>query len=100
MTEHKRLPNVNRNVAPCKDCGERFTACSDRCPKDLRGEYGYKAWKAENYKIKKAEREYLKNSREDYLRSELREEYTQRYVRSRYRVDLYKGKTRSNGYGK
>ena len=23
--------------APCKGCKERFTACSDRCPIDLRG---------------------------------------------------------------
>lgn len=29
--------------SPCKDCPERFIACSDKCPKDLRGEYGYKA---------------------------------------------------------
>lgn len=36
-----------RKPCPCKDCPERFTACSDRCPKDLRGEYGHKAWKAE-----------------------------------------------------
>ena len=32
---------------PCKDCTERFLACSDHCPKDERGEYGYKAWKAD-----------------------------------------------------
>lgn len=32
-------------VAPCKGCTERFLACSDRCPKDARREYGYKAWK-------------------------------------------------------
>ena len=30
---------------PCNGCTERFTACSDRCPKDARGEYGYKAWR-------------------------------------------------------
>lgn len=30
---------------PCKDCAERFQACWDRCPKDARGEYGYKAWR-------------------------------------------------------
>ena len=34
---------MNR-IAPCKDCAERFTACHDRCPKDERGEFGYKAW--------------------------------------------------------
>ena len=30
---------------PCNGCTERFIACSDRCPKDARNEYGYKAWK-------------------------------------------------------
>lgn len=30
---------------PCYGCTERFTACSDRCPKDARGEYGYKTWR-------------------------------------------------------
>ena len=34
-------------LSPCKDCRERFTACHDICPKDKRGEYGYKAWKSE-----------------------------------------------------
>ena len=33
--------------SPCMGCAERFIACSDRCPKDARGEYGYKAWKAQ-----------------------------------------------------
>ena len=32
-------------ISPCKDCAERFTACSDRCPKDARNEFGYRAWK-------------------------------------------------------
>lgn len=32
-------------LSPCKDCRERFTACHDICPKDKRGEFGYKAWK-------------------------------------------------------
>ena len=32
-------------MSPCKGCTERFTACSGNCPKDARGEYGYKAWK-------------------------------------------------------
>ena len=26
--------------SPCKNCPERFTACSGSCPKDKRGEYG------------------------------------------------------------
>lgn len=41
-------------VTPCKDCPERFTACSGRCPKDARGEYGYLAWKADLEAKKKA----------------------------------------------
>lgn len=38
--------------SPCKDCPERFRACSDRCPIDLRGGYGYKAWLADAHKEK------------------------------------------------
>ena len=100
MKEHQKLPGVIRDECPCNGCSERFIACSDRCPKDERGEFGYKAWKTKLNKVKQAEKEYLRNRRDDYFRSELCEDYKQKYVRSRYRVDLYKGKTRSNGYGK
>ena len=41
---------------PCGGCTERFTACSDRCPKDARGEYGYKAWRNQYH----AQQEHLK----------------------------------------
>ena len=58
------------NDCPCKDCHERFYACSDKCPKDARGEYGYKAWKAELQKEKAAEKEYKRRQREDFLMSE------------------------------
>lgn len=34
-------------TGPCLGCTERFIACSARCPKDARGEYGYKAWTAD-----------------------------------------------------
>lgn len=68
---------------PCKDCTERFTACSDRCPKDARGEYGYKAWKAKCRKIQAAEREYKLRRREEYLRSEQCEAEKQNYSKSR-----------------
>ncbi len=34
-------------AGPCLGCTERFIACSARCPKDARGEYGYDAWKAD-----------------------------------------------------
>ena len=37
---------VTRDPPPCYGCTEKFTACHDRCPKDERGEFGYKAWKA------------------------------------------------------
>ena len=37
---------------PCHGCTERFPACSGNCPKDARGEYGYKAWK-EQYDAQK-----------------------------------------------
>lgn len=46
MTDN-RLAHGLRGYSPCKDCPERFPACSGKCPKDARGEYGYKAWKAE-----------------------------------------------------
>ena len=42
---------------PCHHCTERFIACSDRCPKDERGEYGYKAWRDDMFAIKKAQRQ-------------------------------------------
>jgi hypothetical protein len=45
-------------ASPCKDCPERFIACSDRCPKDARGEYGYKAWRVDLEAEKKARKEY------------------------------------------
>ena len=38
---------------PCENCQERFTACSDRCPMDARGEYGHKAWKEKLHAQKK-----------------------------------------------
>ena len=47
-----------RDDNPCKDCTERFIACSDRCPKDERGEYGRKAYKAEIERVNKNRREY------------------------------------------
>lgn len=44
--------------SPCNGCTERFIACSDRCPKDARDEYGYKAWRADLEVEKKARKEY------------------------------------------
>lgn len=85
MMEHQRLPGVIRDECPCKDCSERFIACSDKCPKDERGEYGYKAWKGKINKVKQAEREYLKSRREDYKRSESKEVALQKYIRGKTR---------------
>ena len=59
--------------SPCNGCPERFVACSDKCPKDERGEYGYRAWKADYQKLKAAEKEYNLQKREEYLRSEQKE---------------------------
>ena len=69
------------SISPCKDCTERFSACSDHCPKDARGEYGYKAWKADYEKQKAAEKEYNKQRYEDWMRSEQREADCERYAK-------------------
>ena len=68
---------------PCYGCTERFRACSDNCPKDARGEYGYKAMKADKQKAKAAEREYKLRRREDYMRSEQRQEEQWQFVKSK-----------------
>jgi hypothetical protein len=54
-----------RNNSPCKDCPERFIACSDKCPKDARGEYGYKAWRVDLDKIKAARLKYYAQTKPD-----------------------------------
>lgn len=46
------------SLTPCKDCAERFPACSAACPKDARGEYGYKAW-LKDYRKKEDEKKEL-----------------------------------------
>ena len=68
---------------PCKDCTERFLACSDKCPKDARGEFGYKAWKAQLRKQKSVEREYKLQRREEYMRSEQREADQEKFKRQK-----------------
>lgn len=68
---------------PCNGCTERFLACSDNCPKDARGEYGYKAWKKNIRKQKAAEKEYNKRRYEDYMRSEQRESDQERFARQK-----------------
>lgn len=56
-TENMKLKTI-RDKSPCKGCTERFPACGDHCPKDERGERGYKAWKAELERIKEKKRAY------------------------------------------
>ena len=64
------LMNFMNEDSPCKDCPERFPACSANCPKDKRGEYGYDAWTADMRKKKAQYNEYVKRHNEDYRRSE------------------------------
>jgi Fe-S-cluster-containing dehydrogenase component len=52
-----------RDPAPCMGCTERFTACSDRCPKDARGEYGYEAWRKALKAVEKNRQEYNEQKR-------------------------------------
>ena len=66
--------------SPCKDCPERFSACSDKCPKDARGEYGYKAWIADLRKVHAAEREYKTRKREDWIRGDLKSENQRKVI--------------------
>ena len=60
MARGKEMDGPIRDANPCRGCTERFTACSDRCPKDERGEYGRKAYKAEIERVNKNRRDYVK----------------------------------------
>ena len=64
----RRVPRQIRDEPPCNGCTERFLACSDRCPKDERGEYGHKAWKAEIERVKAVRASYLMTQYEDRKR--------------------------------
>ena len=68
VQENQRIQLSVRGESPCRDCEERFIACSDRCPKDKRGEHGYKAWKAELDKVKEARNAYVLDWLQDYKR--------------------------------
>ena len=59
MDDRQRIPNTIRDPSPCKGCPERFTACSDKCPKEARGEYGYDSWKNEIVRVKNERRKYI-----------------------------------------
>lgn len=43
----------NGRFNPCKDCPDRYIACSDHCPKP-----DFQAWKQEQERIRAARREY------------------------------------------
>lgn len=58
MNDSQRVSIGIRDVSPCKDCPERFAACSDHCPKDERGEFGYKAWKAKIKEVDEKRKAY------------------------------------------
>lgn len=59
MADDKKKINCGiRDGSPCKDCPERFLACSDHCPKDERGGFGYKAWKAKLEEVKENRKAY------------------------------------------
>lgn len=60
----KPVPSSHREKPPCAGCTERFYACSDRCPKDQRGDYGYLAWKAKVKGIETNRKEYYDILRE------------------------------------
>lgn len=54
--------------SPCNGCTERFTACSDKCPKDKRGEYGHEAWVAEVRAEEAKKKEMRRQWKEDIKR--------------------------------
>ena len=62
--------NLIPDDSPCKDCAERFPACSGRCPKEARGERGYDTWVAQLHDLKEKYAAYVKQHNEDYKRSE------------------------------
>ena len=51
-----------RDISPCKDCTEKFIGCHGRCPKDERGELGYKAYRKEVERVSAARAEYNKQN--------------------------------------
>jgi hypothetical protein len=69
VKDEQRIPPTIRQPSPCKGCTERFIACSDHCPKDLRGEYGIKAWKADLEAVKQKKKAFVETWNEDMRRS-------------------------------
>lgn len=68
MARGQPVPKGHRGVSPCYGCTERFLACSDHCPKDERGQYGYLAWKAAVKKIEDTRKEYYEQRRLQWQR--------------------------------
>ena len=66
ITDEQRITGAVRGAPPCKDCTERFLACHDHCPKDERGGFGYKAWKAETKRVNMARAEYNRRNIKKY----------------------------------
>ena len=66
MNDNNRLNCGIRDKSPCKDCAERFLACSDKCPKDARGEFGYKAWKEKLREVEEKRKLYYKFRRKKW----------------------------------
>lgn len=63
MKDEQRLDGNIRDVSPCKNCEDRFLACSDKCER-------YKAWKADIERIKQARKAYMDNRQDDTKRRE------------------------------
>jgi hypothetical protein len=59
VQDNQRIRNAIRDPSPCRGCTERFTACSGKCPKEARGEYGYDSWKDEIDRVKNERRKYI-----------------------------------------
>jgi Ni,Fe-hydrogenase I small subunit len=58
MNDNQRVNYTTRGDSPCIGCTERKTACWDNCPKDERGKFGYKAWKAKLEEVKEKRKAY------------------------------------------
>lgn len=66
MNDNNRLHCGIRDDSPCDGCTERFLACSDKCPKDARGEYGYNAWKEKLREVEEKRKQYYKFRRKKW----------------------------------
>lgn len=75
MKDESRLPGVMRGVSPCTNCGERHTACHDKCPKDERGEYGYDAWRSDAKKVNDNRKAYVDEKHKLYEEEKRRKKW-------------------------